>query len=338
MHLKPVLKNLSHYLMLVGKRLRSLFNPEIYQGWGKKKGYFEGWYFKILNLKETSAFAIIPGIAMDTEGNRHSFIQVLDGKKRTAQYHKFTFESFNPDPARFIVSIENNHFSEDSISLDLPGLKGKLFFSDNIPWPKTWFSPGIMGPYSFVPFMECYHGIVSMNHSINGQVEHNGIQIDFNGGRGYTEKDWGTSFPEAYIWIQSNHFSEDNISVKLSVARIPWLRGSFTGFIAGVWLRDRLIQFTTYNSSGLKKVRAGSESVEIEIENKNYRLLISAGRTSATSLASPIGGFMDGRIEESMSSVVDLTLIDRQTGISVFSDKGRNSAVEVAGKIEKILI
>jgi tocopherol cyclase len=323
---------------MIVKRLRSLFNPEIYQGWGKKKGYFEGWYFKILNSSETSAFAIIPGVAMDAGGNRHSFIQVLDGKKRTAQYHKFTFESFNPDPARFIVSIDNNHFSEDSISLDLPGLKGRLYFSDNIPWPKSWYSPGIMGPYSFAPFMECYHGIVSMNHSINGQVEHEGIDIDFSGGKGYTEKDWGTSFPEAYIWIQSNHFSEEKISVKLSVARIPWLTGSFTGFIAGVWLRDKLIRFTTYNGSELKKVHAGSESVEIEIENKNYRLLISAARTSATSLASPIGGFMDGRIEESMSSVVDLTLIDMRTGIPVFSDKGRNSAVEVAGKIEKILL
>jgi tocopherol cyclase len=323
---------------MLGKRLRSLFNPEIYQGWGKKQRYFEGWYFKILNSKETSAFAIIPGVAMDAGGNRHSFIQVLDGKKRTAQYHKFSFESFNPDPSRFIVSIDNNHFSEDSLSLDLPGLKGKLYFSGNVTWPKRWFSPGIMGPYSFVPFMECYHGIVSMSHSISGQIEHDGLQIDFNGGKGYTEKDWGTSFPEAYIWIQSNHFSEEKISVKLSVARIPWLRGSFTGFIAGVWFRDKLLQFTTYNSSELKKVRAGSDSVEIELENKNYRLLVSADRAPATSLASPIGGFMDGRIEESMSSVVHITLTDRLTGTPVFSDKGRNSAVEVAGKIEKILI
>jgi tocopherol cyclase len=323
---------------MIGKRLRSLFNPEIYQGWGKKQGYFEGWYFKILNSGETCAIAIIPGVAMDAVGNRHSFIQVLDGKKRTALYHKFNYENFNPDPGRFIVSIGNNHFSEDSISLDLPGLKGKLYFSGNIPWPKTWYSPGIMGPYSFVPFMECYHGIVSMDHSINGQVEYEGKEIDFSGGKGYIEKDWGTSFPDAYIWMQSNHFSEENISMKLSVAIIPWLRGFFTGFIAGVWLKDRLIQFTTYNNSKLNKVRAGSKNVEIEIENKKYRLIISADRPPATSLASPIGGLMDGRIEESMSSVVDLNLIDRQTGNSVFSGKGRNTAVEVAGKIEKILI
>ena len=35
-------------------------------------------------------------------------------------------------------------------------------------YPGTIFSPGIMGWYSFVPFMECKHGIVSINHDLTG--------------------------------------------------------------------------------------------------------------------------------------------------------------------------
>ena len=27
---------------------------------------------------------------------------------------------------------------------------------------------GIMGWYRFVPFMQCYHGVVSLNHKLNG--------------------------------------------------------------------------------------------------------------------------------------------------------------------------
>jgi tocopherol cyclase len=322
---------------MLKRRLKSLFNPEIYQGWGKRRSYFEGWYFKLVDSGETSAFAVIPGVAMDTGGNRHSFIQVLDGKKKTSQYHRFDYGSFIPDPGRFHISIENNHFSEDSISLELPGLKGKLFFSGNIPWPKPWHSPGIMGPYAFVPFMECYHGIVSMDHSISGEIVYDGISIDFTGGRGYIEKDWGTSFPDAYIWMQSNHFGETGISVKLSVARIPWLTSSFVGFIAGVWLGGNLIRFTTYNGSVLKKVRAEASSIEIIIEGKRFLIEIGVKRDAATPLASPVVGFMDGRIEESMSSEIEISLIDRQDGKLLYSGRGRNTAVEVAGKVEKLI-
>ena len=60
--------------------------------------------------------------------------------------------------------------------------------------------------------MECYHGILSMNHSISGDLIINNKKINFNSGRGYTEKDWGHSFPLGYVWMQSNHFSNKNIS------------------------------------------------------------------------------------------------------------------------------
>ena len=44
--------------------------------------------------------------------------------------------------------------------------------------------------------MECYHGIVSMDHTVNGLIEINNEKIDFSEGRGYIEKDWGRSFPQ----------------------------------------------------------------------------------------------------------------------------------------------
>ncbi|MFO7923256.1 MAG: tocopherol cyclase family protein [Bacteroidales bacterium] len=324
--------------MMLRKKIRSLFNPEIFQGWGKKRNYFEGWYFKFLNREGNRAFAVIPGVAMDAAGNRHSFIQLLDGRKRTASYHKFDFDSFVASGDRFLVSVEDNHFSTDSISLNLPEIKGKICFSGNVPWPKPWYSPGIMGPYSFVPFMECYHGIVSMDHLLNGKLKYNGKLIDFSGGRGYIEKDWGSSFPEGYIWLQSNHFDESGISIKTSVAKIPWLGSSFTGFISGLWLGDRLIRFTTYNGSVLRKVSVDRSNVEIVIENKIHRLEIYGNRDSATSLASPIGGFMDGRIEESMTSEVEVNLTFVKDRISLFTGTGRNTALEVAGRVEEILV
>jgi tocopherol cyclase len=319
------------------KTLRCLFNPDQFQGADKKKRYFEGWYFKIVNLDETAAFAIIPGIAIDEEGRRQAFIQVLDGKKQTSAYHKFDFESFKFSETTFNISILNNLFTTDFIELNLLGISGRLDFSSLALWPKPWYSPGIMGPFAFVPFMECYHGIVSMDHTINGKLKVGDVETNFSDGRGYTEKDWGRSFPSAYVWMQSNHFSLPGISVKASVAKIPWIGSSFVGFIAGIWLHDRLIRFTTYNGSALKKLQIDLEKVELALENKHYLLSIVARQEVATSLASPIQGLMDGRIEESMTSSLEVTLTDKRSGQVILNDIGRNTGLEVAGEIGEIV-
>ena len=324
--------------MLILNKWCAFFNPEQFQGWGRKRRYFEGWYYKLINADETRALAVIPGIAMDETGKKQAFIQVLDGRKHTSQYFRFDAEQFRPQAQKFQFSIAGNHFSADTIHLELPALSGELHFSGMVPWPKPWHSPGIMGPYAFVPFMECYHGIVSMDHSIRGKLLLDGEDADFSGGRGYTEKDWGRSFPSAYIWMQSNHFSRPRVSLKVSVAKIPWIRKAFVGFIAGLWLEGRLIRFTTYNKSILRKSSVSSEMVELIIENPSYRLVIRAYREKATELASPIHGFMEGRIKESMTSTIDVELLDRKREMIIFKDTGRNAGLEVAGNIQEIIL
>lgn len=317
--------------------LRALFHPDQYQGWGKSRKYFEGWYYKVVNAEESKALAFIPGIAMDENRLKQAFVQVLDGKKRTAAYFKFDADTFIPEAKKFELRIGQNYFSNDVLRLNLPTVTGELHFSDRTTWPNTFFSPGIMGPYSFVPFMECYHGILSMDHRIDGKLLLNGKTVDFTNGRGYMEKDWGKSFPSAYFWLQTNHFSQPGISLKASVAKIPWMGSSFIGFIAGVWFHDRLFQFTTYNGSKLIQSFADQQVVKLVMENKNFRLEICAHRVKNTQLASPILGLMDGRIEESMTSLIDVQLFDRKSHNLLLSDTGRNAGLEVAGTINALI-
>jgi hypothetical protein len=303
----------------------------MYQGWGNSRKYFEGWYFKVVNAPETAAFAFIPGISMNEAGEKQAFIQVLDGKKKTAEFIPFDASSFVPSEREFAVTVGNSYFSTGQMQLDLPGVKGELTFAGTTAWPNPWYAPGIMGPYTFAPFMECNHGIVSMDHSITGSLEINGQLTDFTGGRGYTEKDWGHSFPSAYVWMQSNHFDQPGISFKASVARIPWVTGNFTGFIAGFWLNNRLYRFTEYNRSRLSMLRTSDSGVELEFTNRHNTLRLAAPADKATSLAAPVRGLMDGKIEESMTSVISLTLEETATDRVIFSGKGRNSSVEISG-------
>ena len=322
---------------MIFNRLKAVWNPELYHGWGKKNKFFEGWYYKIVSKDQDYAFALIPGIAMDENGLKQAFIQILDGKKLKSNYIKFSFDEFKPNPIVHDIKIGNNRFKLNSIELNLPEIKGKLIFRDIVPWSKSFFSPGIMGPFSFLPFMECYHGILSMNHSIYGELTINKKKINFDSGRGYIEKDWGHSFPLGYVWMQSNHFSKSKISFKLSVAKIPMKGFSFIGFIAGVWVNSELIEFTTYNFSNLKKCSINKEEVLIEMDNSKYKLIAKAIRSKSTKLAAPIQGFMDSRIEESMNSKINLVLIDKKNNKSIIDDIGSSSCIEVAGNYSLLL-
>lgn len=321
---------------MLAPKIRALFKPENYHGWGRSKRYFEGWYYKIISADEKHAMAFIPGIAMDEKGQQQAFIQILNAQELSAVYHKFPSESFKAHPKRFELKLADNFFNAHSFKLHLPDAEGQLHFKQSVPWPSSWYSPGIMGPFSFIPFMECYHGILSMDHRIEGELTIKGKPYNFDGGRGYMEKDWGHSFPSAYIWMQSNHFSEPGISLKASVARIPWLGNSFVGFIAGIWLGNRLIQFTTYNLSRLKHCFVDAEKVELVMDNLRYRLEIVAHRAEATELAAPIAGFMDGRISESMSSKLEVRVTDKRQKKVIFEDIGRNAGLEAAGRISDI--
>lgn len=320
------------------KQTKALFHPERFHGWGRSRRFFEGWYYKIISEGGKDAFAFIPGIAMDEQGEQHAFIQVLDGKAKSAAYFRFSAADFSAASDCFEIGVGKSRFTGNGMQLALDDYSGSLRFKNTVPWPNKWYSPGIMGPYTFVPLMECYHGIVSMDHALEGTLNIRGKAIDFSGGRGYIEKDWGHSFPSAYFWMQSNHFSRPGISFKASVAKIPWLRGSFVGFIAGLYVNKQLYRFTTYNGTKLLRSMATKKQVELLMENKKYSLKVLAFRDHATELTSPISGIMDGRISESMTSELEITLSEKKSGKILFNDTGQNAALEVAGKIEEITL
>ncbi|MBL7795468.1 MAG: hypothetical protein JNJ90_03105 [Saprospiraceae bacterium] len=312
--------------------LRALWNPDMYHGWGRTRRYFEGWYFKLVSADESAALAVIPGVSMDAQGKRHAFVQVMDGKACTATYHRFDASEFRPSAHRFEVQLGPNFFSAEKIVLDLPGLSGEVRFQNTTPWPKMLGAPGIMGWYSFVPFMECFHGVVSLNHGLSGKLQLGNQSIDLSGGKGYIEKDWGRSFPRAYVWMQTNHFdTHDRASMLASVAHIPWLTGHFIGFISGFWLDGRLFRFATYTGAR-KHLELGADSVTLVFKNPRTELRLQARQAAGTTLVSPISGEMTGKINESLQATIHVELLEN--GSRIFEGTARTAGLEVAGAVE----
>jgi tocopherol cyclase len=277
---------------MVFSYLKTLYRPDYYHGRRKRKNFFEGWFFKLIDSREKNCYSIIPGIFLGKTPDRsHAFIQVMNGITGESHYHRYSVEEFRAANEEFKISVGNSMFSRDRISLDIDTpqqkLRGQLRFAGIKPWPVTLRSPGIMGWYSYVPFMECNHGVVSLDHTIRGILSVNNDHIDFSDGRGYIEKDWGKSFPSSWIWIQSNHFARPGTSLTASVANIPWLFRSFRGFIIGFLHDDKLYRFATYTGARLSRIEVRDDRVLCSVINKNHSLQISAKKVKNRDLAFP---------------------------------------------------
>ncbi len=309
----------------------SVFRQEAFLGANRKKDYFEGWYYKLINRQRDIVLAVIPGISMgDGKQDAHAFIQVIDALNNRVAYHRFPFEAFEADTKKLNIRIGRNRFTNCGIRLDLQGedgeISGELSFTDIIPYPKTLFSPGIMGPFSFVPCMECYHGVVNIRHTILGSLSINGSERDFTGGEGYLEKDWGRSFPKKWIWVQANHF-EEPACLMFSIAEIPWLGRSFTGLIAFLKTENEFFRFATYNGSKVQSLTLAEGRLEAVMQKRGYTLHLFADNAEGGLLKAPKSGLMTREIRESVTAKVSVRLLGPK-GV-LFEGSSGNAGMEV---------
>jgi hypothetical protein len=183
--------------------------------------------------------------------------------------------------------------------------------------------------------MECYHGVLSFDHLIEGQLEFNGKSIDFDDGRGYIEKDWGRSFPNYHIWIQTNHFDKPGTSLMVSIANIPWIGKSFDGFLVGLWHEGHLYKMTTYTGAKITNFRYDREKLEIQVQTKHHRLEIETTYEKGEELRTPIAGEMQGRLSESLSAETKVRLYGLTKNIEtlIFNGTGRHTGLEIEGNL-----
>lgn len=297
--------------------LKKLYRPEYFQGDRRRERYFEGWYFKYSFQGE--AFAVIPGVS---RVDPHAFIQVVESSTGRSAYHRFDLEAFRFRRDRFQIELGENLFSLERVRLRLEGFEADLQTRERIRWPSYLLAPSSMGWYTFARFMECYHGVIVMDALAEGTV--NGRAR--NGGRFYLEKDWGSSFPRAWIWMQTNDFGRP-ASLTCSVARVPFRGRVFTGFIAALLADGVLHRFATYNGARLEQASAASGTAEVRLRRGALSLSLRASRRGGAALASPVNGEMSGRIVESLGSEVAVRL--SRGGESLFEGTGTCAGLEV---------
>ena len=318
--------------------VRGVMHPEAFHGQGRNRNFFEGWYLKLVSADGKQRWAVIPGIFRGPDSEAIAFVQVLDGQTGRSWFHQFPATEFEAAANRFEVRVGDNHFDTDGIRLNLPQLKGQLQFSTALdPWPVTLREPGIMGWYGLVPFMECFHGVVSFGHALAGTLDVEGQPASFDSGRGYIEKDWGRAFPAGYIWMQSNHFAANaDASFVGSVAIIPWLTGSFRGYIIGLKHSGKLHKWATYNGSTETKLEVDDKFIHWNLVGPDGSLEVKAERKAGGLLHAPLRTAMYQRVEETMLATINLIHRDSRGNV-IFEDQGLCAGMEIFGDLERLL-
>lgn len=312
-------------------RLLLIKNADLFQGekyLNKKRNYFEGWYFKNTNLQKGISF--IPGINIDETGSK-AFVQIItNNKSYFVNYHIKDFK-FNYHP--FLIQIGNNTFSKENIHINIEdksqNLKvyGNIRYSDSKNIHTNIFVPNIMGPFSYIPFMECNHAIISMQNTNNGFIKINDEEIYFHNNKSYIEKDWGCSFPKSYIWCQGNNFQKTNASFMFSIADIPFKLFTFKGLICVLIIDNQEFKFTTYNNTKLVKCEIQEDSFNVTFKKNLYFLNIKSKYSKGLKLAAPVKGKMEKDIFESISSSVTVTL--KKGKEIIFSDTSNSCGLEI---------
>lgn len=307
--------------------------PELFHGTDRSRPYFEGWYFKLSSPNDDFSLAIIPGvnIGKDQE-NDHSFIQVLFGNK--SHYIKFPRNKFKCKKDEFKLKVSQNLFSMDKVIIDIKEndfqISAELNFTHHIHLNTNFYSPSIMGPFSYLPGMQCNHGVLSLDCKVNGAVKINGKNYNIKEYNGYIEKDWGNEFPKSWLWLQCNGQSGDSerFSLMCSIASIPIGLIKFRGLIAYVYVEGKQILFTTYNFSKVRKLVKIDKGAEVILKKSGYEIHIKAIASEDSILKAPKDGEMKREIFESITANIEVVLY--QYGKEIYSSSYNSGGLETS--------
>lgn len=269
-----------------------------FHGAHRKHSYFEGWYLK--HQTDSTSISLIPAFHRDKNGSPSVSIQIISPDYQGCAW--FSADQFQVSEDTFDVQIAENHFSEHGIDLNLSidscSIRGHLSYE-----PFTRLHKHIMGPFQYLNFMQCNHGILSLSHTLQGTLEINGSAVDFSGGTGYIEKDWGSSFPQSYLWTQGSFTSPSGSPgcIFLSIAHIPMLGFSFTGCIGIVFYEGKEYRFATYHKASV--LHWGPDGASVS--QGRWKLHVTrTGNDQSRPLHAPQHGDMSRTVYESIAEPV----------------------------------
>lgn len=299
----------------------------------EKPESFEGWFSKIDDQENDLMLSVIWGYSTH-KATKHAFIQFTNSLLHKTTYIRYPLEEMKWQKEPFVLQIGNNELSEKGMKLDFEiegvPVQGDFLFGSLTPIRTSFLKPNIMGWLTHFP-NECNHSIISMYHSVNGNLKIGKDSWDLWEADGYMEKDWGTSFPREYVWAHANGW--DSSALVFSYATVPVLGRFAKGFFLVFHHEGYEYRFSSIEGARMMNFEVSKDAFKATVKKGKYVVKLKARQSNPVELASPSKGEMSQRIKESLDGNIEIIMMVKgKETLNLTSDR---ASIDVHWKDEK---
>lgn len=293
----------------------------------KKPTFFIGWYNKFSHADNYTC-VVIAGFVKSKGVNAIGFVQFFDNLNIKSKKQIYDFNDCSVNLTDQKIKIGSNVISLKSIKLELDNVELSLMISKQQPYTYKGLGKNILGPLHYIPFVECKHSILNIKSRFTGKIFIEGKTNNLTG-ECYQEKDWGTSFPEEYFWIQANKFNNKDITFQFAYAKPKWLLFKPTTYIGFLMIDNRKINLNGIGNTKIRIDKLNAYVVRLSLTHKKYIIKIRLKSGPTTELKGPLNGEMKKVIKESLSSELTIKVYDRKPPFKVHEYNSLEASSEI---------
>ena len=301
----------------------------------KQKKGFETWYFNLVNKTQTLILEFIVSFYKD-EIHQEVHLTIDSNEKKYRRKIKFKEEQFST--SKTSVQIGASQLGSEGMILQIEedelDIKGEVRFAEQITLKQSAMHSGLMGPFKYLPFLHSYHEVIALTHTLAGEICINGEVIDFTGGKGYIDKEWGKAYPNVWIWAQCNQFKQSDMAMMLGVMRHQLFLDYQTSFVVPIYYQGQLEVFANYNGGHIAKLYRYKGYIHIVITQKNKLLDLKIYGQDEVDLAMSRNAHMIKDVYNCMNAKIEVKLT--QNGMVLLEKTGYDVQLEIGGNTSKL--
>lgn len=299
-----------------------------------KKGFIS-WYYNFIDKRKEKVIELTL-VKYFESGDEQYYLLVECHEEEISK--KVILENSQIKWEKQAIIYDSCHFTKEEIKIDIEveGLciKGCVAFKEMRGTKRSAWQAGIMGPFSYFPFLQSYHDVISLDHELAGSLTINGKEILFNDGKGYMEIEWGKAYPRVWIWSQCNHFKENDVALMVGVARMPLLWEYYTSFAVPVYYKGELVVFSNYNGGQIAKLYRYKSYVHLIITQKSKVLDLKIYGEEDVEHISARGSHMIRDVYSCQKAKMEIKIT--QNNQIILEDVGYCCQLEMGGNTSKL--
>ncbi len=206
------------------------------------------------------------------------------------------------DRQQHIVRMGDNVLSTNTIDINLHELSINLQLMNN---QRIDTLNNSMGYAYYVPTLPCYHSVLNTSHGVSGSIVHRSNEYAVNNEMGYLEKNWGTSFPDRYMWLHAVDPNDAETSLLFSRADIQWLGRTFTRHVGHMRLDGKHIDLRELSSVVISTHRAGPDTHIYRINSRSLQMDVSITVGHKVLLKAPELGSLSREIPHHIDALIE---------------------------------